>query len=147
MVLDYNQNVCFKFTALFSPISNQPMATWSPFNLDHPLFHQQRLSLTNIIPTISQQHSSNSNLKMPPPPTAHQSVKNLKNENGSCSLLEAAKSPAKPKSRIHNSVNSLILRSKPSDQQHHQHHKHHQTCIDNYKYFSNSMTCLDATKL
>ena len=133
----------FKFTALFSPITNQPMATWSPFNLEHPLFHQQRLSLTNtIIPTLSQQHLSNSNLKMPAPPTAHPSVKSSKNENGSYSHLEAAKSPAKLKSKIHNSVNSLMMRSKPTDQHHHHHH-----CNDNYKYFSNSMTCLDATKL
>lgn len=140
----------FKFIALLSPITNQPIATWSPFNLDHPLFHQQRLSLTNtIIPTLSQLHSSNSSLKMPSPPIAHQSVKNLKNENGSCSLSEVAKSPAKPKSRIHNSVNSLIMRSKPTDQQkhHQQQHHHHHHCNDNYKYFSNSMTCLDAAKL
>lgn len=131
------------------------MATWSPFNLEHPLFHQQRLSLTNtIIPTLSQQHSSNSSLMMPAPLTAPPSVKSSKNENGSCSHLEAVKSPAKPKSRIHNSVNSLIMRSKPTDQQHHQHHQqqqhHHQQqqhCNDNYKYFSNSLTCLDATKL
>lgn len=131
--------------------NQQPLATWSPFNLDHPLFHQQRLSLTNIsIPMLSQPHSSNSNLKMPAPLTAHPSVKSLKNENGSCSHLEVAKSPAKPKSKIHNSVNSLIMRSKPSDQhqqkqQQHHHHNHH--CNDNYKYFSNSLTCLDATKL
>lgn len=121
------------------------MATWSPFNLEHPLFHQQRLSLTNtIIPTLSQPLSSNSSLKMPAPPTAPPSVKSSKNENGSCSHLEAVKSPAKPKSRIHNSVNSL-MQHQHHQQQHHHHHQQH--CNDNYKYFSNSLTCLDATKL
>jgi hypothetical protein len=66
-------------------------------------------------------------------PTPHPSTMvRPKNENASSS--PSAKSPTKVKSKIHNSVKSLIDRQDKN-------------LIDEYKFLSNSLNCLDVAQL
>lgn len=112
------------------------ITAWSPWE-PSPTFLQQRLSLRPPQnPSYLQQRSSNSisNAKTTSQPTHHHSMMKARSENANCSPL--AKNPLKQKLKIHNSVKSLIeqpLAEKILD-------------VD-YKYLSNSLSCLDVAKL
>lgn len=124
-------NLMFSIIVLLAPPSpahSQPPPSWSPWE-PSPLFLQQRLSLTSQAPSYLQLVTNNAKITFQPTP--HPSMKRIKSENASSSLSE--RSPAKAKSRIHNSVKSLIHRPLVEK--------------DDFKYFSNSLNCLDVAKL
>lgn len=134
--------------ASFSPLQ-YPQTTWSPWDPLSPLFIQQRLSLTTkpapLTPCYLQHQPSPPPLvvsntrtitKTSPQMIPRPLVTTLKSENGNSSVLE--KSPAKIKLKLHRSAKSLIDCPSADEDFH--------NLADDYKYFSNSLNCLDATQ-
>lgn len=134
--LPFYQNLKWEIFLLLLIVSSSPvpsqLAAWSPWE-PSPLFHQQRLSVISSQVPSYLQHSTNSisSARTTSQPIHQPLTTRQKSENASSSFSE--KSPSKIKSKTHNSVKNLI--DKPLIEK------------DDFKYFSNSLNCLDATKL
>lgn len=109
------------------------LAAWSPWE-PSPLFHQQRLSLiSSQVPSFLQRSTNSiSNARTTSQPIHQPLTTRQKSENASSSS-HSEKSPSKTKSKTHNSVKNLI--EPPLIEK------------NDFKYLSNSLNCLDATKL
>lgn len=124
------------FTATHQQTSLTPAlsaATWSPWDLQSPIFLHQSLSLTSPQSTIKYLPSTDST-RITSPPTHHHLVTRPRSENDDYLVL--GRSPTKAKSKVHKSMKSLI--DQPSSIE--------RDLIDDLKHFSSSFNCLDATK-
>lgn len=118
-----------------SQVLNQLATSWSPWE-QSPLFLQQRHSLSSIqVPSyLLRSINSISNVKTTSQPTHHPLATKARNENENSSPSE--RSPTSRKLKIHNSVKSLVNR--PSREG---------NLMEDYKFLSNSLNCLDVAKL
>lgn len=118
---------------------SQQSVSWSPWE-QSPLFLQQRQSLMSASSFLQRSTNSINNAKTTFQPIHPPSTTRPKSENASCS--HSAKSPARLKRRIHNSL-KMIMRGTE-----HQNITHgRKDLVDDYKYLSNSLNCLDIAKL
>lgn len=117
-------------------LAHTQLGAWSPWEPSPLFFHQRQSLLTSPqVPSYLQRSSNNiNNAKTTSQPIHHPSTTKLKSENVNSSHSE--KSPTKRKLNKQHSVKSLIDGGTAE-----------KDLIDDYKYLSNSLSCLDVAKL